>query len=69
MRDKRLEDQLGHANREIKALKAKLDRIKAIELPTGGSEDYQQGVADMAIAVHRAMEPNKRQRGMVNDGR
>jgi hypothetical protein len=66
--EKRLEDKLAHAKREIRALQAKLDRIKQIELPTGGSEDYQQGVADMAIAVHKAMEPEKRQRGMVNGG-
>lgn len=66
MHVKELQDKLGHAKREIKALQAKLDRIKSIELPSGGSEDYQQGIADMAISVHRAMEPNKRQRGMVN---
>lgn len=53
-------DKLAHAKREIRALQAKLDRIKAVELPTGGSEDYQQGVADMAIAVHRAIEPKAR---------
>ena len=63
MHAKQLQDRLGHAKREIKALQAKLDRIKQIELFSGGSEDYRQGVADMAIAVHRAMEPNKRQRG------
>jgi hypothetical protein len=62
-----MHDKLAHAKREIKALQSKLDRIKAIEMPAGGSEDYQQGVADMAIAVHRAMEPNKRQRGMINE--
>lgn len=67
MHVKQLQDLLGHAKREIKALQAKIDRIKAIELPSGGSEDYQQGIADMAIAVHRALEPNKRQRGMVNE--
>lgn len=64
-----LQDQLVHAKREIKALQDKLNRIKSIELPSGGSEDYQQGVADMAIAVHRAMEPNKRQIGLINDGK
>lgn len=66
MHVKELQDKLGHAKREIKALEAKLARVKAIELPAEGGEDYQQGVADMAIAVHKALEPNKRQKGVIN---
>lgn len=56
MHIKELQDRLGHAKREIKALQAKLDRVKSIELPNDGSEDYQQGVTDVAMLVHRAME-------------
>jgi len=57
--DKRCQDKLGHAKREIKALRRKLDAIKTAPVPASGNEDYQQGVADAVMAIFRAMEETK----------
>ena len=66
MHVKELQYKLGHAKREIKALQAKIDRVKSIELPEGCSDEFQEGAAYVALEMHKALEPNKRQRGMVN---
>lgn len=61
------EERLRRELRRMQVNADRVARIRAIKLPEGGSEDCQQGVMDMAIAVHRALEPNNRQRGMVNE--
>lgn len=53
---KQLEDKLTHAKREAKALRRKLDAMKTAPVPQGGSEEYQQGVADAVMAIWRAMD-------------
>lgn len=53
--NKQLEDKLAHAKRETNALRRKLDAIKTAPVPTGGSEDYQQGVADAVMVIWRAV--------------
>jgi hypothetical protein len=45
--------------RELRRMQVNADRvarIRAIKLPEGGSEDYQQGVMDMAVLIQRALE-------------
>lgn len=54
--NKQLEDKLAHAKREVKALRRKLDAMKTAPVPKGGSDDYQQGVADAVMAIWRAMD-------------
>lgn len=54
--NKQLENKPSHAKRETKALRRKLDAIKTAPVPAGGSEDYQQGVADAVMAIWRAVE-------------
>ena len=54
--DKRCQDKLGHCKRELSAMRRKLDAVKALNPPTGGSEDYQQGVADTVQLVIRALD-------------
>lgn len=54
--NKQLEDKLTHAKREVKALRRKLDAMKNAPVPQGGSEEYQQGVADAVMAIWRAMD-------------
>jgi len=48
--------------RELRRMQVNADRvarIRAIKLPEGGSEDYQQGVMDMAVLIQRALEEGK----------
>lgn len=48
--------------RELRRMQVNADRgarIRAIKLPEGGSEDYQQGVMDMAVLIQRAMEEGR----------
>jgi hypothetical protein len=48
--------------RELRRMQVNADRvarIRAIKLPEGGSEDYQQGVMDMAVLIQRALEEGR----------
>lgn len=54
--DKRCQDKLAHAKRELAAMRRKLDAIKTAPVPTGGSDEYRQGVADAVMVIYRAME-------------
>ena len=61
--DKRCQDKLGHCKRELEAVTRKLNAytnklqaVRRIDVPTGGSEDYQQGVADTVQLVIRALD-------------
>jgi hypothetical protein len=50
------QERQGRQRKEIVRLERKIDAMKSAPVPQGGSEDYQQGVADAVMAIWRAME-------------
>lgn len=50
------EERLRREVRRMQVNADRIARIRAIKLPEGGSEDYQQGVMDMAVLIQRALE-------------
>lgn len=53
------EDRLRRELRRMQVNADRVARIRAIKLPEGGSEEYQQGVMDMAVLIQRALEEGK----------
>lgn len=50
------EERLRREVRRMQVNADRIARIRAIKLPEGGSEDYQQGVMDVAVLIQRALE-------------